>query len=155
VFFAVKIASCTASSDYNGQDPCGNAYDGSMRSDWGTAGEGTGSWIKLQFAGAQAIAAMNFANRPFSSALSKGLKLEFSDRSTRVVALQQNSASQRFALAPAVTTTFVKIVVTSVYTSSNNGATEISFEGLPGTCVPSARSAESPPPTHTHTHTLD
>ena len=60
------------------------------------------------------------------------------------MSLKQNNANQRFALA-AVTTTFVRIVVTSVYTSRNNGAKEISFEGLPGTCVPSARSTESHP----------
>ena len=50
---------------------------------------------------------------------------------TQAVSLQQNDANQRFALAPAVTTTFVRIVVTSVYTSKNNGAKEISFEGSP------------------------
>ena len=59
-----------------------------------------------------------------------------------MVSLQQNDASQRFVLA-AVTTTFVRIEVTSVYMSFNNGAKEISFEGSPGrgtcVCVPTVR----------------
>ena len=76
----VKIASCTASSEFDGNYPCRNAYDGNMADGWATDKQGTGSWIKLQFAGAQAITAMNFANRHGEE--SKGLKLEFSDGST-------------------------------------------------------------------------
>ena len=43
--------------------------------------------------------------------------------------LQRNDASQRFVLDP-VTTTFVRIVVTSVHKEHNNGAAEISFETI-------------------------
>ena len=69
---------------------------------------------------------------------------------TQAVSLQQSAASQRFVLAPAVTTTFVRIEVTSVYTSCNNGAKEICFEGAPAPAttgiMPSfAASASSPP----------
>jgi len=47
------------------------------------------------------------------------------------VTLQRNDASQRFVLDP-VTTAFVRIEVTSVYTcqADGNGAREISFETI-------------------------
>ena len=82
----VKITSCTASSEFSsgkfsGLYPCRNAYDGNMADGWATNGQGKGSWIKLQLGGAQTITAMNFANRGGTNALSKGLKLEFSDGS--------------------------------------------------------------------------
>ena len=79
-----KIASCTASSEHDDwkHGPCEHAYDGDMGTDWATnAGAAMGSWIKLQFSGAQAIAAMNFANRDYSMEQTKGLRLEFSDGS--------------------------------------------------------------------------
>ena len=50
---------------------------------------------------------------------------------TQPVTLENSEGNVRRSLTP-VTTTFVKIVVLTVYSTRNNGAREISFEGPTG-----------------------
>ena len=124
----VGIASCTASSEFNSDFRCRNAYDGSMSSDWATSRQGSGSWIKLVFATKQRIVLMQYANR--GGEHNKQLQLEFSTTdspiSKQYVTLQQSGDLTSFALTP-VTAAWVKITVQSVYNRINNGAREIRF----------------------------
>ena len=76
------------------------------------------------FDGEHTIGKMVYLNRHESEA-NKDLTLTFSDGSTQTVTVAQDSTSEH-DLTP-VTTSFVKIDVTSHYTKVNNGAHRIDF----------------------------
>ena len=131
----VPVTTCNASSVLNndGRYVCGSATDGNLNSQWITQSEGVGGWIELRFGAPKQLTGFSFANRCGSNDRSRGLRLTFSDSSTQSVVLANNTkcALEHFALA-SVTTTFVRIEVTSVYEDLNNGAREIQFFGPAG-----------------------
>ena len=136
---------CSSSSEYDSRYTCSKAFDGSVVTAWATKGEGVGSWIWLQLDGAYTLATMDYANRG-GNERNKVVRLEFSDGSTQQVTLQNSAATARLILTP-VSTTFVKIVVISVYSTYHNGANEISFGGHPVRTLPAVvatRASNSP-----------
>merc|ERR1712008_187397 len=129
--------SCTASSEYDARHGCENTYDGQMsgqgsRNDagkaWATKGEGEGSWIKLNFDRLTTINTMEYYNRDAfrNNEANTDVSLLFSDGSTQIVnGISQNDSSTH--MFSAVSTTSVKITVTGVHGTVNNGAEEIIF----------------------------
>jgi len=126
------ISSCTASSAHPGGYICDNAFDGVVSGgsgdEWATHGEGTGSWIQLNFAEAVSISQMKFANR-VAAERSKEVELEFSGGQTTTVTLLDNANLNTFDLGATFVTTSVKITVLTVHSTYNNGALEIEFWG--------------------------
>ena len=106
-----------------------NAFDGNDETDWATKSEGRGSWIKANLFGT----VMKFSYRHRTSKQqhywNKDIRLEFSDGTYQSYQLKEESGVQMFTLTKPVTTTFIKITVTSHYHKNNNGAVEIEFFG--------------------------
>ena len=66
-------------------------------------------------------------------AVNKDVTLTFSDGSTQAFMLQDNGELQAFAVVPAVSTTSVRLTVTSFYTDwGANGARAIRYSGFCG-----------------------
>ena len=123
-----KVNSCSSSSKLSNDFDCMNAFDGTTEKTWATNFEGSGSWIKANFAGT--VTKFNYQHRVSRQQYwNKEIHLEFSDGSTQTYRLKAESGVQTFTLAKPVTTTFVKIVVVSHYNKNNNGASEIEFFG--------------------------
>eukprot|EP00931_Biecheleriopsis_adriatica_P097909 TRINITY_DN7178_c0_g1_i3.p1 TRINITY_DN7178_c0_g1~~TRINITY_DN7178_c0_g1_i3.p1 ORF type:complete len:1515 (-),score=294.48 TRINITY_DN7178_c0_g1_i3:52-4542(-) len=119
------VTSCSASSELDFSHPCSKSMDGDLSSSWATSGQGLGSWIKFEFAGAVIINMMKYANRGGKNT-NQDVELTFSDGSSTTVRLKDDAALNSFPI-PETTTTSVKIVVASVYSTDNNGAQEIEF----------------------------
>ena len=122
----IRVTSCEASSHYDNNSVCRNAFDRTTR-EWATRGEGAGSWIKAQFDGTKTVAAFTYRQRASSADWNRVIRLEFSDGFKQTYELKQDRGVQLFTLSKPVTTTFVKIVVESHYSKLNNGAVEIQF----------------------------
>ena len=102
------------------------AFDGSSSTEWATAGQGTGSWIKANLVGT--VTKFTYKQRAVrSSGRNRGIRVEFSDGYTQKYTLQDTHAVQTFTLSRPVSTAFVKIVVEDVHYKNNNGAAEIEF----------------------------
>ena len=140
------IVSCSASSEFSSDYGCQNVYDGVLEcaptatgssdvgSAWATLGEGVGSWIELRFDAAVTIHRMAYVNRLCFSGdeQNTGLTLRFSDGSSTDVEIPstvQYDLSPQNVTFPVVATEFVRIEVTSVGGTANNGAQEIQFFG--------------------------
>ena len=80
----------------------------------------------MNFASQTTINTMKYTNRGTSDA-NKKVQLEFSDGSTVVVDDITSSAVVSTHRFPSVSTSSVKITVIETYTTSNNGAREITF----------------------------
>ena len=125
-----KVNSCSSSSKFSKDFGCMNAFDGTAEKTWATNAQGSGSWIKADFAGT--VTKFSYQHRVSKQKYwNKDIRLEFSDGSTQSYQLKAESGVQMFTLSKPVTTTFVKIVVVSHYHKSNNGAREIEFFGCP------------------------
>merc|ERR550537_2154888 len=117
------------SSKINSQFACMNAFDGTTEKNWGTNGEGKGSWIKAKF-DEGILTKFSYQHRVSKQQYwNKEIRLQFSDGSTQSYQLKAESGVQTFTLLKPVTTAFVKIVVVSHYNQNNNGASEIEFFG--------------------------
>jgi hypothetical protein len=136
-YFQKPITSCSASTHYSSGYVCQNVF--ALANEWAIAGSNNGaapvgSWIKLNFAAAQAVNILKFAQRPFSTGVvtrSRDLRVEFSDGSTTVVTVADDTLLHSFPL-PATTTTFVKLTIQTTYsagTDSNTGAKQIELWG--------------------------
>ena len=125
----IPVTSCEASSEYDNNRVCKNAFDGTTTREWATKGEGAGSWIKAKFNGTKTVAAFTYQQRASSDDWNRVIRLEFSDGSKQTYELKADKGVQVFILSRPVTTTFVKIVVESHYNKLNNGAVEIEFFG--------------------------
>ena len=102
------------------------AFDGSSSTEWATAGQGTGSWIKANFLAT--VTQFTYKQRGVrTSGWNRGIRVEFSGGYTQRYTLQDTSAVQTFTLSRPVSTAFVKIVVEDVHYHNNNGAAEIEF----------------------------
>lgn len=113
----VKITSCNATS---GSSACAQAFDGNPGTAWTTTGTAVGAWIKLGFARSERISAVDFASLP-NSALSKEVRLEFSNNaSAAVVTLANSPSSQRVHIA-SVTTAWVRATVLSTHATYSAG----------------------------------
>ena len=124
----IKVDSCSASSQHSNPHDCTKAFDGSSTTEWATAGQGTGSWIKANFLAT--VTKFTYKQRAVrSSGRNRGIRVEFSDGYTQKYTLQDTNAVQTFTLSRPVSTAFVKIVVEDVYHKNNNGAAEIEFFG--------------------------
>ena len=123
----LKVDSCSASSQYSGNNGCERAFDGSHRNEWVTKGEGEGSFIIANLVGT--VGKFSYKQRPHRDDWNKDIRLEFSDGSSQTYQLQATADVQMFTLSKAVKTTFVKIVVVSTHNTLNNGAAEIEFFG--------------------------
>jgi len=122
-----------SSNNINGAYGCSNVLDGDLNdsdtASWATQGEGTGSWLNLQLPKAYLVSKMTYKQRNCACEWNKQLKLTFSDNSTQTVVLQNTQGPATYDLTP-VTTTTLKIVVESVYGTTNNGACEIELLGV-------------------------
>ena len=132
---------CSASSEYSTELTCDNVYDGISDAtgdgiEWVTNQEGVGSWIQLNFDGNYVISRLRIQQRYYSGELSKGITLSFSDESSQDIELAYRSEDaylwEDFTLTP-VTSMFIRLTVTSVWTTTNNGFIEIQVY-LPDEC---------------------
>ena len=128
----VPSASCSASSEFrSGGYPCENAFDADPNSDWATDGEGVGSWIQSNFGAEYSVNRFEYNHRNPYNEDNRQITLSFSDGSSQAFVLQNNSRDiQSFAVSP-VQTSFVRLMVDSVYETVNNGARQIIFHGQP------------------------
>ena len=125
----VSVASCSASSEYSYYYVCENAYDGDVEEAWATNGEGVGSWIEFNFDENYRITKMEFTNRPGDVDKTSQILLTFSDGETQTVDLERDVTIAELVETNSVNS--VRIEVTGVYGSMNNGAMEIKFYGIP------------------------
>ena len=122
----IKVDSCSASSQHSNPHDCTKAFDGSSTTEWATAGQGAGSWIKANFLAT--VTRFTYKQRAArTSGRNRGIRVEFSDGYTQKYTLQDTSAVQTFTLSRPVSTAFVEIVVEDVHYKNNNGAAEIAF----------------------------
>ena len=119
----IKVDSCSASSQHSNHHDCMKAFDGSSTTEWATAGQGTGSWIKANFL----ATVTKFTYKQRQAGRNRGIRVEFSGGYIQKYTLKDTSAVQTFTLSRPVSTAFVKIVVEDVYHKHNNGAAEIEF----------------------------
>ena len=127
------LAIATASTAAAGQ-PASSAIDGftdgyplgNATHEWSTAHERAGAWLNLAWSSAQTIDRIVLYDRPNSNDQITSGTLTFSDGSTvDVPALANNGFAQAISF-PAVTTTSVKLTITSVSDSTTNiGLAEI------------------------------
>ena len=128
-----RLATATASTEAAGQ-PASSAIDGftdgyplgNATHEWSTAHERAGAWLNLAWSSAQTIDRIVLYDRPNSNDQITSGTLTFSDGSTvDVPALANNGFAQAISF-PAVTTTSVKLTITSVSDSTTNiGLAEI------------------------------
>ncbi|KAK3239336.1 hypothetical protein CYMTET_50730, partial [Cymbomonas tetramitiformis] len=122
---AVAIASCSASSEYSSSYPCSRAYDGATHN-WHTRQQNVGAWIQLNFATNSTIDRFQFTN-VCGNERNSALELSFSDGSVQTVSgIPNDCTTVVYDLTP-VRTSSVKVTVTAVHASGNNGAREIGF----------------------------
>jgi len=148
----VPIESCTASSEYDDQYECKNAYDGEFgkpRADagnsWASKNEGVDSWIKLNIDEPRKIDTMLYTNRrSWGAEENKDLTLTFSKpgKPAQVTLKKTDLQDHTFYsyCIPEVTTSFVKVYVKSIYgKKADNGAEEIAFVYTQGECPEMAK----------------
>jgi len=124
----LTVLKCSESSKYSNEG-CENSYG--TYGHWLTDNEGVGSWIQYYYGHKVVITSMQFRNRIcniHNCGESMAAKLEFSDGSTQTVNFQSRSGLNEIALKP-VETIFVKMTITSVYSTSYNGASILKFFG--------------------------
>ncbi|KAK3284292.1 hypothetical protein CYMTET_8050 [Cymbomonas tetramitiformis] len=122
---AVAIVSCSASSEYDGSNQCARAYDGTTNQ-WHTQQQNVGAWIQLNFAADTTIDRFQFTN-VCGNERNSALELSFSDGSVQTVSgVPDDCTTAMYDLTP-VRTSHVKVTVTAVHASKNNGAREIRF----------------------------
>jgi hypothetical protein len=125
---SISISSCSASSEYSDNYVCENAYDGDIESAWATKGEGIGSWIEFNFDSNYRATKMEFTNRPADVDKTSQILLTFSDGETQTVDLERGVTIAELVETNSVNS--VRITVTGVYDTMNNGAMEIKFYGI-------------------------
>merc|ERR1719361_1649010 len=127
----LQVTSCSESTKWNDDYACRYAYNDNNRQ-WATASQGVGSWIQYEFGGPKMITSMQFQNRDCGSSMDCGdslsATLEFSDGSFQYVTFNDRSGINTIALQP-VLTSFVKMTITSVYSTADNGASILKFFG--------------------------
>ena len=132
------MATCSASTKHSNATPCQNAIDGNSGSDWATAGEGAGSWIQLNFERFYKIKAIKIKHRATGykpeKELFKDLSFDFSDGQKIYGAL--NNITYKIGLVwneiifPShPESDYIKITATSVYSTINNGFSDIRVYG--------------------------
>jgi len=83
-----------------------------------------GSWIKLTFASAN-INKLVIQHRVCSCEWNQLVRLEFSDGSSEKITLLNSGTANAYFLTKSYTTTFVNMVVETVYSTTNNGYAEV------------------------------
>ena len=124
----ISISSCSASTEYSADYGCENAYDGDVENEWATSEEGIGSWIELNFDGDYRVTKMEFTNRLAEVDQTSQILLTFSDGETQTVDLERGVTIAELVETNSVNS--VRVTVTDVYNSYNNGAREIKFYGI-------------------------
>ena len=130
---------CSASSTHTSYS-CDNAIDDDPNTDWATLGEGIGAWIQLNFEHTFKITSIRIKHRATgedpSSELFKGMSIEFSDGNHVEFTLNDNHHQSEngltwndIELPSNPVSNYLKITVTSVYSSSNNGFSDIEIFG--------------------------
>jgi uncharacterized protein (DUF1501 family)/uncharacterized protein (DUF1800 family) len=129
------INSCIASSTYNIVSNgvytygCEKSYDSSLSSQWVSRSEGIGAWIKLTFTRPTIINVFKHSGRCSPSPTNKRLRLYFSDGTNQTVQASNDCLLQEYPIK-SVTTTFVKVVIETLYASGvDTGIREIEFWG--------------------------
>jgi len=127
----LAVGQCHASTQWSGHYGCENAY-GALDRSWATAHQGVGSWIQYSFNLKTTITSIQFKNRDCGLSDcgdSRSATLQFSDGSTQTVQFDDRNGLNDIKLQP-VETTFVKMTITSVYSTVDNGAQILKFFGL-------------------------
>ena len=132
------MGTCSASSKKRKNRRCQNAIDGNLSSDWATAGEGAGSWIQLNFERFYKIKMIKIKHRATGSKpegeLFKDVSFDFSDGQKIYATL--NNITYKIGLVwneivfPShPESDYIKITATSVYSTINNGFSDIRVYG--------------------------
>ena len=127
--YYIPVTSATASSEFSAGYSASKPFVLSQPSDWASNGQGVGSWIKADFGGSWNIISIGITQRSSLQEMNKGIRVTFSDDSSQSFELAQIYTQQIFNLQPAVQSSSVKISVTSVYGTINNGFHHLVFEG--------------------------
>ena len=125
------METCSESSRYAGEGNwgCAQPYNDVGNGDYASNGEGVGLWIEYQFANAYDLTRMFFGNRGSGEANSH-VRLTFLDGSEELIDLNLTIAD-----LDVKSTTSVRLIVTQVYGTKNNGARNIKFYGKPSIII--------------------
>ena len=125
---------------------CGRAFDGNLRTEFASKGQGVGLWIQVTFPRKLEVAEVQLLNRKISSKfhvihaldlesnkyfpsadeLSRDISLVFDNNVQRkATMLRSTSIFTVVKIDPPIASTTLKVAVTSVYSKANNGFTEI------------------------------
>lgn len=157
-------ASVSASSENTGTnqqaikaiDGYENGYPGDYTKEWATLGEKAGAWINLSWSNPQTINQIVLFDRPNSDDWITGGGIVFSDGSSVNIGALNNNGSATIINFPSVSTTSVRLNITSVSSSTRNiGLSEFQVikdgSGNDTTPTPSATPTSTPVPSETAT----
>ena len=134
----IRTMTCSASTEYSSAFSCQKAIDGKVDTDWATAGKGTGSWIQLNFGEVYKIETIKIKHRSTGglpeSEMFKDLSLEFSDGQKVDFTLNNVPFTSGLVWNEIIfpnnpVSDYVKITATSVYSTINNGFSDIRVYG--------------------------
>ena len=134
----IGTMTCSASTEYSSAFSCQKAIDGKVDTDWATAGKGTGSWIQLNFGEVYKIETIKIKHRSTGglpeSEMFKDLSLEFSDGQKVDFRLNNVPFTSGLVWNEIIfpnnpVSDYVKITATSVYSTINNGFSDIRVYG--------------------------
>ena len=130
---------CSASTEYSDAWSCKNAIDGKSDTDWATKGQGTGSWIQLNFGDFYKVETIKIKHRSTGSSptkeMFKDLSLEFSDglkvdyKLNSVPFNEGGLVWNEIVFPNNPISDYVKITAKSVYSAINNGFSDIRVYG--------------------------
>jgi len=134
-----SMITCTASSEYSGDYVCQKAFDGpgkmpcedDWKNGWATKGEGVGAWIKAEFVEVIAIKKLRIKQRIGSWEQNSGIEIAFDGGVKKDFKLDVKGCKSWniINLSEPVATRTMKIRISSVYGTDNNGFKEIEIYG--------------------------
>ncbi|XP_048575351.1 uncharacterized protein LOC5511746 isoform X2 [Nematostella vectensis] len=120
-------ATCNASTEFDVNYPCTKAIDGNKDSEWRSKGQGVGASINIELRGTYLVNMVRIYQRIESASQSQDVRIEFSDCSVISVKLENNLQDFNEFHFSSRLTSWVKLLVSSVYTTQDNGFKEIEF----------------------------
>ena len=128
---------CTASSEHSPPWSCEKAFDKTATEDWeneegntwATKGKGVGAWIKAYFKKPHQVKKIQLIQRANEDERNREVELEFSEGETKKWVLEKGRQSTQIqsslTLGSAILTRSLKVTITEVFNTINNGWEEV------------------------------
>lgn len=128
----IAQSSAYQGSGINGSYGCSNLVDGGYNDGsaetWATNGQGVGSYVTLKLNKLYQLRRVGYKQRGCACEWNKDLRLDFSNGTQQVITLAYSLGPNQYDITPVVANQ-VTITVLNVYSTVNNGASEIELWG--------------------------